>query len=145
MNLNSVIVEWSKRTGKEIPADVHFKDYATMEETAQDVGWTDYPSFVECNSIWNQMHDIWNLEQYREDMINRMSQLAFEIRASLVPEYKIVNAALRIYDMETEEYIQSIIQQFRNEFYRLKASIEEAENIEEINKICDTHCYGEIV
>ena len=98
MNLNSVIVEWSKRTGKEIPEGVRFRNWSVMEETAEAVGWVGFPSFEECNSLWNEMSEIWDLEAYKETCIAKVSEMSFELRRRIYDDYQVINAGLSLYD-----------------------------------------------
>ena len=83
------------------------------------------------------------LQELKEQKILEYSQLAFDIRRELIPDYKIDNAALGIYDEIETNRIKSIIQAFRNEFYRLKALVDNANTIEELNSI--EHNYNGIV
>ncbi|MBS4000735.1 MAG: hypothetical protein KGZ71_09675 [Desulfobulbaceae bacterium] len=144
MNLNQVIVEWSKRTGKAIPEGVRFRNYATMEETANEVGWVGYPSFEECNSLWNEMSDVWNLEQYKETCIAKVSEMSFELRQRIYPDYKLMNASIGLYFAEETYNITRVCNEFREEFYRLKEAISSAKTIEEVNEIVATNKYSEI-
>ena len=144
MNLNTVIVEWSKRTGKAIPEGVRFRNWSIMEETAEAVGWLGFPSFEECNTIWNEMSDIWDLEAYKETCIAKVSDMSFELRQRTLPDYKLINASIGVYGGDGLVAIADTIEAYRLEFYRLKTAIEAAKSIDEVNEIVDNHKYSEI-
>ena len=84
-----------------------------------------------------------SLQELKEQKILEYSELAFDIRREIIADYKIDNAALDIYDEIEMNRIKSVIQAFRNEFYRLKALVENANTIEELNNI--EHNYNGIV
>lgn len=75
------------------------------------------------------------LEQAKVQKLAILSQEAFNIRSTSLPEYKLVNAALGIYDAQTVASIQQTVIAFRDEFYRLKTLVDEAETIGDINAI----------
>ena len=75
------------------------------------------------------------LEESIKFKVDAFSREAFENRERILPDYKITNCALGIYDAETSEYIKNTVNSFRNEFYRLKALCEACTSIEELNAI----------
>lgn len=83
-----------------------------------------------------------SLEEVRENKIQWFSQLAFNKREAIIPQYRIDNAIYGIYGEEEIVRIRRIIQDFRLEFYRLKGLCESATTINELNSIEDK--YGEI-
>ena len=64
-----------------------------------------------------------SLEQLKTQAIDAYSELAFRLRAQLIPEYKLQNAALGVYGEKTLAQFKATIEAFRTEFYRLKAEI----------------------
>ena len=74
--------------------------------------------------------------------VDYYSRMSFENRERLIPEYKLVNASLGIYDEAETHKIQNIVISFRNEFYRLKTLCEACTSIEQLDSIHDE--YGSI-
>lgn len=73
-----------------------------------------------------------SIEQVKKDAISRISAIAFEKRQELIPDYKLANSAIDIYEDKTLESYKATIQAFREEYYRLKTAIENANTIDEI-------------
>lgn len=68
-------------------------------------------------------------------LIDYFSNLSFQIRGQLVPEYKLQNAVLGVYDEKTLMSYRTTIQRFRDEFYRIKEAIESAKTLEELKSV----------
>ena len=82
--------------------------------------------------------DTENGEQSWEDAekkIEYFSQLAFDERAKILPEYKLINASLGVYDATETARIKGIVEHYRNEFYRLEALCKQAKSVEELELI----------
>lgn len=77
------------------------------------------------------------LEDVKKERIQYFSDLAFEKRRAIVPDYEMLNAALGIYDEQETAALKEIVRAFREEFYRLKNLIKNAATIEEIESIKD--------
>ena len=75
------------------------------------------------------------LDEVRANKINYFSQLAFDERAKILPEYKLINASLGVYDATETARIKAIVEAFRTEFYRLKALCENANTTNELELI----------
>ena len=75
------------------------------------------------------------LEESIKFKVDAFSREAFESRERILPEYKIANGALGIYDADMTEQIRNTVNSFRNEFYRLKTLCEACTSIEELNAI----------
>ena len=75
------------------------------------------------------------LEESIKFKVDAFSREAFESRERILPEYKITNCALGIYDTNTTEQIRNTVNSFRNEFYRLKTLCEACASIEELNAV----------
>jgi hypothetical protein len=86
----------------------------------------------------NEPH-IPNLAELKESKIEYFSQLAFDKRSEIIPDYKLINASLGIYDEIETASIKAITASFRTEFYRLKALVESANNENELNSIVDNY------
>jgi hypothetical protein len=80
-----------------------------------------------------------SLEELKASKIEYFSQLAFDKRSEILPEYKLINASLGVYTNEETLQIKSIVESFRTEFYRLKALVESAINETELNSIVDNY------
>ena len=76
-----------------------------------------------------------SLEEAIKFRVDAFSREAFESRERILPEYKIINCALGIYDQTTSSKITDTVNSFRNEFYRLKTLCEACTSIEELNAI----------
>ena len=75
------------------------------------------------------------LDEVRANKISYFSQLAFDERAKILPEYKLINASLGVYDATETARIKGIVEAFRTEYYRLEALCKQANSIEELNNI----------
>ena len=75
------------------------------------------------------------LEESIKFKVDAFSREAFESRERILPEYKITNCALGIYDQTTNNKITNTVNSFRNEFYRLKALCEACTSIEELDAV----------
>ena len=91
---------------------------------------------VVVKSIEEQVEDgICTLDDFRQQMIEYYSSLAFQKRRELMPDYKLENTALGIYDEETILSYKETVQAFRNEFYRIKELINKSDSINDIRNI----------
>lgn len=143
MNLKLVIEKWNiLHPESEIPSDIPTLNYVDFEEVCQDLGIKHYPSFMECNSIWNEMQDNLKISNKRKFAINRASQMSFEL--CKIPIHQQINAGLGLYTPERCLYITKRIDRYRQEFHRLKALIEKATTIQEIDTILLNHHYDRI-
>ncbi len=76
-----------------------------------------------------------DLAEYKANKVSEFSLLAFDLREAILPEYKLVNAGLGIYDEATVLSYKLTVQAFRDEFYRLSGLIDEATTKEAIDAI----------
>ena len=79
------------------------------------------------------------LDEVRDSKIQYFSQLAFNERAKLLPEYMLVNASMGVYDATETARIKGIVETFRTEYYRLEALCKQAKSIEELEGIEDNY------
>lgn len=77
------------------------------------------------------------LEEIKEKKIQYFSDLALEKRISILPDYKLQNALLDIYDDQTVANYKTTIQAFRDEFHRLEKLIEKAKTLKKIETIVE--------
>jgi len=77
------------------------------------------------------------LETYKQQTVAGFSTQALEQRNTILPDYKIQNAMLGIYDDKKIQDYKKIIESFRDEFYRLKEQIEKCETITAIDKVTE--------
>ena len=75
------------------------------------------------------------LDEVRANKISYFSQLAFDERAKILPEYKLINASLGVYDATETARIKAIVEAFRTEYYRLEALCKQAKTAEELEAI----------
>lgn len=92
-----------------------------------------------------------NMEQYKLDKINELSELSLLRIREIIPEYRVTNALAGIYTEETQPKKNEILEKYniigtklRQEFYRLKQLITHAIDKEEIDHIYLTHKFNEI-
>lgn len=78
-----------------------------------------------------------SLEEIKASKINYFAQLSMECREKLVPDYKLFNASLGIYDEATTTVIKNKVIAFRNEFYRLESLVNASKTKEEVESIKD--------
>lgn len=69
------------------------------------------------------------LEETKASAIKYFSDLSFELRRALIPDYQLQNAALGVYDEQRTAAIRDTVKAFRDEFYRLKTAIEQARSL----------------
>lgn len=75
------------------------------------------------------------LEELKPSKINYFSDVAFQQRSDIIPDYKLINAGLGIYDEVETASIAETVRKYRAEYYRCKALVETAQTIEELNNI----------
>ena len=75
------------------------------------------------------------LDELKQQRIEYFSQLAFDERAKILPEYKLINASLGVYDATETARINGIVEAFRTEYYRLEALCKQAKSVEELELI----------
>jgi len=59
-----------------------------------------------------------------QHLVDKFSQESFRERQNILPDYKLLNAALGIYDSEETSKIKKLVKDFRDEYYRCKTEIE---------------------
>ncbi|MCH8303730.1 MAG: hypothetical protein IIB94_01220 [Candidatus Marinimicrobia bacterium] len=75
------------------------------------------------------------LDEYKHDRIENYSRMAFEKRAAILPDYKMNNASLGIYDEKTSENYKLTVIKFRDEFHRIKNLIEKVKTVKKIDEV----------
>lgn len=94
------------------------------------------------NEVLNlQLNPIYEptLTEIKANKIQHFSNKAFELRELIYPEYKLINASLGVYDATETLNIKRVVEEFREEFYRLKTLIESATTKEEVELITDNY------
>ena len=88
-----------------------------------------------------QLNEVYvpTLDEVRANKINYFSQLAFDERAKILPEYKLINASLGVYDATETARIKGIVEAFRTEYYRLEALCKQAKSVEELELIQENY------
>jgi hypothetical protein len=77
------------------------------------------------------------LDEVKQRKVQYFSDLAFQKRETVVPDYKLQNALFGIYDAQTTANYKATIEAFRAEFYRLKAFVEQAKTLEKLDAITE--------
>jgi hypothetical protein len=111
----------------------------TVKELLQDriITLDDIPKMIENGETTLSLEELFNEElitfaYYQELKIKEFSDLSLTVRNQFIPDYKIQNALLVIYDEQTTANIKYTVETFRNEFYRLKSLVETAKNLTEV-------------
>jgi len=84
------------------------------------------------------------LQEYKKAKIEEMSNLSFNLRQKVVPDYKVQNALLGLYDDSVMRKIRQLCYDFRVEYYRLDSSIKNAKTELEIDEICTNNKFDNI-
>ena len=123
-------------------------------DTELDTTLYNYPKLTDEQSDFYELHrcslqEVLNLklnevyvptlDELRANKINYFSQLAFDERANILPEYKLINASLGVYDATETARIKGIVEAFRTEYYRLEALCKQANTVEELEAIEDNY------
>ena len=78
------------------------------------------------------------LADYKVQQIENVNQMSFNLRNEFLPDYKLINAGIDVYEDEspgTKVKYKNTVKAFRTEFYRLKGLIESAKSNDEIDLI----------
>lgn len=84
---------------------------------------------------WHDTDESEKLDYVKTVLTQYYSELSLNQRNNLIPDYKLQNAVLGVYDEKTLADYRSTIQRFRDEFYRVKEAIESAETLEELKAV----------
>jgi hypothetical protein len=76
-----------------------------------------------------------DLPAMKAQLAEACSKAAFELRAKLIPDYKLQNATLGVYDDERVEAYRATVAAFRAEVKRLEGAIEKAKTLQELREI----------
>ena len=77
--------------------------------------------------------NVYSLDEVKTETIKQLSNDLLTKRSQLIPDYKIINSVLDLYTSDEKAEILSIVEKFRNEFYRMKALIEYATDVNDID------------
>jgi hypothetical protein len=75
------------------------------------------------------------LEQAKQARLEHFSTEAIAQRRHILPDYKLLNAGLGIYDEQTVAGYKATVQAYRDEFHRLEALIEQTDSLDEIESV----------
>ena len=76
-----------------------------------------------------------DLEARKRDRVEHFSRLALQERQRILPDYKLQNASLGIYDERRTANYRATVQAFRDEFHRLEALVHQARSATELQAI----------
>jgi hypothetical protein len=85
-----------------------------------------------------------DLAEYKRRKLDECSELSFELREEIVPEYKLVNSALGIYDEEEANRIKATVQAFREEYYIMERQVEAAKDVLKIQAATESY-FGSVI
>lgn len=74
----------------------------------------------------------------------KISKLAFEKRNIILPDYKISNAGIDMYDEQVKTKIKTCVGAFQDEYYRMEALVGSAKNENDLKIILDENQYDNI-
>lgn len=118
----------------------------TIKELIQDniIKLSDIPAMIENNGIGLAPEELLadeliTFDYYKKMKIDQFSEMSFDIRESFLPDYKIQNSLLGVYDEKMEADIKETVRAFRDEFYNLKKQVEEANDIKAIQAIKENY------
>ena len=75
------------------------------------------------------------IDKLRDEIIEYFSKLSFGKKRELIPDYKMENAIIGVYDMQRLSEYRATINAFRDEFHRLSTLIKKAKSVKELEKI----------
>lgn len=75
------------------------------------------------------------LERLKKDYLKQISRVSIEQRQNILPDYKLQNAALELYDDDTLSAIKATIQAFRNEYHRLEDQVRKASTLKKLKSL----------
>lgn len=81
--------------------------------------------------------EIISIEELKRKLIEFYSFRSIEKRRQFIPDYKLMNCSLGVYEEEHINFIKSTIQAFRREFSRLKSAIASSQDPKDIEIIKD--------
>ena len=76
-----------------------------------------------------------DLAEYKQTQIEHYSGLSFELRRAIIPDHRLQNVALGIYDEKTTANMKATVSAFRVEFYRIKGLIEKAASAKAVDEV----------
>ena len=76
-----------------------------------------------------------SLDKVKQQKKAYFSALALQKRNEILPDYKIQNALMGIYDNEVAVVYKKTIEAFRKEYHRLEGVIDEATSLDKLDKI----------
>ena len=76
-----------------------------------------------------------SLREFKNQRIEYYSMLSFQLRNELIPDYKLQNAALQIYDDNRVKNYKDTVHAFKNEFIRIKGEINKAKTAGAVERI----------
>lgn len=75
------------------------------------------------------------LYELKETAVAELSRMSVELRQQLIPDYKVQNATLGLYDEERTRAIRDTVAAFREEYHRLEAAVLAADTFKEMEAI----------
>jgi|GEM_PF-6201753 hypothetical protein len=76
-----------------------------------------------------------SVAEARERRLRSFSALSLALRKNILPDYKLQNAALGIYDAEETATIRATVEAFRAEYHRLEKELEKARSLKTIEAV----------
>jgi hypothetical protein len=121
-------------------------EFKTAKELIEEriITVDEIPDLIKSGEIAQTLEELYGeatltFTDYQALKIREFSDLSLQIRDSFLPDYKIQNALMGIYDEAATANIKYTIEVFREEFYRLQALVEAARNLSEVMAIRE--CY----
>jgi hypothetical protein len=76
-----------------------------------------------------------SIAEVRERRLRSFSDLSLALRKNILPDYKLQNAALGIYDDDEVNTIRATVEAFRTEYQRLKKELDKARSLKAVEAV----------
>ena len=76
-----------------------------------------------------------SLAETKAMLLEHWSRLSLELRQELIPEHKVQNAALGVYDEERTAAIRDTMAAFRDEYHRLEEAVQKADSLQDLKRL----------
>lgn len=76
-----------------------------------------------------------SLDEAKALLLEHLSKRSLELRTQLIPDYKLQNAALGVYDEERTAAIRETMAAFRDEYHRLEEAVQKAGSLKDLARL----------
>ncbi len=75
------------------------------------------------------------LDEAKALLLEHLSQRSLELRAQILPDHKVQNAALGVYDEARTAAIRDTMAAFRDEYHRLEEAVQKAGSLKDLSRL----------